>query len=71
MWGVSDLDNVSKDLIVESVLNYGDFNDFKELIKIMKIKDVAVVFKKQINKKRCNYRPEVKNYFILYFKKYA
>jgi hypothetical protein len=30
-----------------------------------------LVFKKKAAEKRSNYRPEIKNYFDLYFKKYA
>lgn len=70
LWGVSDLNNISDSLIVESVLNYGNFKDFEKLLEIMKIKRVANIFEKQIKMKRSNYRPEIKNYFSLYFKKY-
>lgn len=71
VWSTKNYDNLSEELIVEAVLNYGDFKDFKELIKILGVKKTANIFRKQIRKKRCNYRPEVKNYFQLYFKKYA
>jgi len=71
LWGVSDLDNVSEELIVESVLNHGDFKDFKELTKIIEIKEISAIFKRQTREKRCNYKPEIKNYFLLYFKKHA
>ncbi len=71
LWGVSDLENVSKDLIVESVLNFGNFKDFKELTKILDIKEIADIFRKQVRRKRCNYKPAIENYFSLYFKKHA
>ena len=32
---------------------------------------MAVIFKKAAKKKRTNLRPEIINYFTLYFKKYA
>jgi len=68
---IKDLDNISDGFILEQVLNFGDFNDVKLLIKIISIDKASEIFNKQIRKKRCNYRPEVKNYFKLYFKKYA
>ncbi len=70
-WYIKDLDNVSDDFVLEQVLNFGDFNDVKLLFKIIGIKRASEIFNKQIRKKRCNYRPEVKNYFKLYFKEYA
>ncbi len=35
IWYVKDLDNISEDSVVEHVLNYGNFDDFKGLIRIM------------------------------------
>ena len=71
VWYVKDPANLSEESIVEHVLNYGDWDDVKEMIKIMGIKRVAGIFDKEANKKRSNYRPEIKNYFTLYFHKYA
>jgi len=71
MWYVKDLDNASEEAIVESVLNYGDFDDVKKMIKILTIKKTASIFNRQIQRKRNNYDPKIKNYFKLYFKKYA
>lgn len=71
IWYTKNYDNLSEEAIVEAVLNYGNFNDFKKLIKILGIRRTAVIFKKGISKRRCNYRPEIKNYFRLYFDKYA
>ncbi|MFH1029982.1 MAG: hypothetical protein V1770_01840 [bacterium] len=71
VWYAKDLEQLSEESIVESVLNYGDFNDVKQMISILGIKKTAGIFRKESNKKRSNYRPEIKNYFSLYFKKYA
>ncbi len=70
-WYIGDLDKISDDFILEQVLNFGDFDDVKLLLKIIGIKKASVIFDKQIRKKRCNYKPEVKNYFKLYFNEYA
>ncbi len=72
IWYVKDLDNLSKESIVETVLNYGDFNDVQKMIAILGVNEVAKIFKQQTkNNKRCNYSSKTKNYFQLYFQKYA
>ena len=68
IWYVKDFDHLSEEAIVESVLNYGDFDDVKKLFSILGLREVAKIFYKQIRRKRSNYRPEIKNYFALYFK---
>jgi hypothetical protein len=70
-WSVSKPEKLSKEAIVEYVLNYGDFDDVKKLSSILGIKRVAEIFRKQIRGKRVNYDPKIMNYFILYFEKYA
>jgi hypothetical protein len=71
LWYIKDFENISEDAIVEAVLNYGDFDDVNKLINILGIKKVADIFRKKIKNKRCNFNPKIKNYFKLYFKKYA
>jgi len=71
VWGTENYNNLSEEAIVEGVLNYGDFDDVKKMFAVLGIKKVANIFKKQISQKRSNYRPKIKNYFSLYFKKYA
>jgi len=71
IWYTKNFDNLSADSIVEAVLNYGSWNDFKKMVKILGIKKTASIFRKRSKQKRCNYRPEIKNYFQLYFQKYA
>lgn len=71
IWYIKDYENLSEEVIVESVLNYGDFDDIKKMFDILGIKKVTAIFNKQISQKRNNYLPKIKNYFNLYFKKYA
>ena len=71
VWGTRNYENLSQEAIVENVLNYGDIGDVKEMFSILGVKKSAIIFKKQISQKRNNYRPKIKNYFNLYFKKYA
>ncbi len=72
-WSVSakDYEHLSKEAVVEAVLNHGDFSDVKKMISILGLKKTAAIFRKKSSQKRCNYRPEIKNYFKLYFDKYA
>jgi len=72
-WSVSekDLSNISTELVVETILTYGNEKSVKKLINILGIKKVADIFFKQISQKRCNYPARTHHYFNLYFKKYA
>lgn len=70
-WHISDFDSLSEEAIVEAVLNYGNWQDTEELARILGIQRLASIFRKKASAKRCNFRPEIKNYFELYFNKYA
>lgn len=74
VWYVKDLDKLNEASIVEHVLNYGDWNDVQEMIKILGVEKVAAIFREKSTPDkfgRQNYRPEIKHYFQLYFNKYA
>ncbi len=70
-WDIDDFQSLSVDVIVEHFLNYGDMNDIRRMFEILGTEKVAEIFFKQISRKRHNYNSKVKNYFQLYFKKYA
>lgn len=73
VWSVKDYDLLSKEAIIEAVLNLGTWNDFQELVRIEGLETIAHIFYKQLHtgRQRGNYYPDVINYFTLYFKKYA
>lgn len=71
IWYTNDYKHLSKEVIVESVLNYGDFDDVKKMISILGMEKTATIFRRQIRRQRVNYDPKIINYFKLYFKKYA
>lgn len=74
VWYVKDLDKLDEASIVEHVLNYGDWDDVQGMIKILGIKKVANIFRQKSTPSklgRQNYDSLVKNYFQLYFDKYA
>lgn len=71
-WSVGDLSKVSDVLLVETILNYGSWEDVKELIKLLGIFQTATLFRASTEGRvRDNYFPEVKNFFTLYFSRHA
>ena len=67
-WDVKNPKKLSDEAVLERVLNYGDWEDVQELIKIKGKKEAAQLFKKTLSKKRTNYDPAIAHYFSLYFK---
>jgi adenylate cyclase class IV len=70
-WYVKDPTKVSDEALVEAVLNLGDWDDVQKLIKLLGIRKVASVFKKETNRKRVNYGEKTVNLFNLYFLRHA
>lgn len=66
-WYVKDPDKLSEESVLEHVLNYGDWDDVQLFIKIKGINATAKLFKKTTEKKRSNYKPIIKDYFLRYF----
>jgi hypothetical protein len=64
-------ENISPELLVETVLNYGDEKSVRRLFNLMGINEVADIFHKHISGKRVNYFPQVVNFFNLYFQRHA
>ena len=64
-------EDISEDVLVEFILNYGTLNDVTELFRIMGIHKVAQVFFRATGRKKLNYFPEIYNYFSLFFNKHA
>lgn len=71
VWYVKDPENLAVESIVEHTLNYGDWDDVQKLIKIVSIRKMAEIFRRQTSGFRTNYDDKTKNYFTLYFNKYA
>jgi hypothetical protein len=64
-------ENISLNLLVETILQYGDIPDIRRLIELIGLKKIAAIFNQQVLQRRCNYHPRTINYFKLYFSKYA
>ena len=66
------LSQISLSFLIETILNYGTLNDVRELFRLVGIKNVADMFFESIRRsERCNYFPDVKNFFTLYFNKHV
>lgn len=64
-------ETVSDELLVETILNYGDMEAVRELFKVMGTLQAATIFRGMTGRKQLNYFPEIWNFFNLYFNRYA
>ncbi len=64
-------DDLSYESVLESVLNYGSWEDYIHLEKILGIEEVRALFEKITSKKRVNLRPQTVEYYRKYFQKYT
>jgi hypothetical protein len=70
----SEKENLQLPIVIEFFLNYAQQEDVKELFRIVGIKEVARIFREQVaisQRIANNILPINKNYFTLYFNKYA
>ena len=66
--------NISKEFLVETILNYGDLTAVKQLIKLLGIKTSAQIFFDSIHlseRRKGNYKELTINYFTHFFSRYA
>lgn len=71
IWYTKSYDALSLEAITEAVLNYGSWEDFLKLKKILTTKKLSSIYQKLASQKRCNLHPLAKNYFKLYFQAHA
>ncbi len=67
-------EKVTDELLVETILNYGQLEDIRELFRVAGKKNIADIFFNTINKserRKNNYSELTINYFTLYFNRYA
>ena len=64
-------EEISEELLVEMILNYGDLDAILTLIELMGIKKVSSVFFNAKGRKKLNYFPEIYHFFSLFFTRYA
>lgn len=66
-WYIKDPEKLSEESVLEHVLNYGNWEDVQQFIKIKGKKNTAELFNKTMLHKRSNYSPAIKSYFYRYF----
>ncbi len=64
-------EEISMDLLVETILNFGTLDDVRELICLLGREEVARTFSHATERKALNYFPEIHNLFTLYFSRNA
>lgn len=63
--------DISDSLLVETILNYGSLDDFRELVAVLGGKRVAEVFFSTTGRQKANYYPEIYHFFSLVLAKYV
>lgn len=73
LWWIKEesKENISMNVLVETILNFGNEKSVKKLFDLLGIKKVTEIFYKDTNRNRVNYHPRTVNFFNLYFKKNA
>ena len=70
-WDTKNYEGLSKEAIIERVLMYGDWKEFKEVEKTLGRQEFVEIFTKLASKKRVNLKPETINLFSKYLQQYA
>lgn len=70
-WWVEDVKKLDERAILEGVMNYGRWQDFLYIKDEFGLEKVNQLFKKMLQMKRVNLRPEKKALFENYLKHYA
>ncbi|MDP2338417.1 MAG: hypothetical protein Q8N05_18595 [Bacteroidota bacterium] len=61
---------ISHEFLVETILNYGELEDVRELIHIIGINRLAEIFQSLNGRKKLNYYPEIYHFLSILIKKY-
>jgi len=70
-WYIKDRKNLSQESIVEHILNFGDWEDYRKVEDTLGITKTSKIFEQLTKKKRVNLRKKTVSYFTQYFHKYA
>jgi hypothetical protein len=73
-WHIPDnkVEVISQDVLVEYIINYGDYDSVKELLNLLGVEKVAAIFRKNNQSQtRTNYNKLNRHFFELYFNRYA
>ncbi|MGE5383743.1 MAG: hypothetical protein ACM3PX_09985 [Omnitrophica WOR_2 bacterium] len=62
---------VSHELLVETIFNYGDLNDIRTLISVLGFEKLTEIYNGLKGRKKMNYYPEMLNFLSLIIGHYA
>jgi len=71
IWHTKSYDQLPIESIAEAIFNYGTWQEFLQLKKILGTQNLAQTFAKLDNMARNNLLPIYRNYFRHYFRHYA
>jgi len=64
-------EEINHEFLMETILNYGNLDNVRQLINILGIEQSAKIFFGIQGRKKLNFYPEIYHFFSLVFKKYA
>ena len=64
-------EDISLELLLETILNYGTLKDNLKLIEIIGANKTLQILRKAEGRKKMNYYPEIYNFFTLYLSRNA
>ncbi len=67
----SERENISRNLLVERILSFGNEKDVKKLFELLGIDETAKIFYSRVVRNRVNYKKRTINFFNLYFRRHA
>lgn len=70
-WSTSQLDKLSDEVILEAVMNYGEWEDFLDLKRRWGLKKIKQLFGQMMSKRRVNLRQPVQALFRDYLAVHA
>ncbi len=72
-WSVGEehLKDLNEEAVVETILNYGNLTNVRQLFQTLSTQKVADIFYYQLSQKRNNYYPQVSHFFNIYFKRHV
>lgn len=71
VWSTKSYNQLPIESVTEAVINYGSWQEFLRLKKILGVKILAQTFSKLDNMPKNNLLPVYRNYFRHYFRHYA
>ncbi len=64
-------EEISKELLFETILNYGTLDDSLRLIEMIGADNALIILQSAEGRKKMNYYPEIYNFFTLYISRNA